>query len=150
MLRDELIKQRQDTKDDIEQNLKALREASSQGDRSENQDFTTATEKAHNLQIQLSQVEMQLNEMSKVRMEDKYKHIGMIVYYTTVQLYIPSMDKRMVVKMYPGKISDISKGILAEECAIGRAIWKREKGDTVYVTEQTTGEELKYVIEDFY
>ena len=149
-LKEELIQQRQIILDETEENLRDLKEASSQGDRSENAAFTAATEKAQDLQIQFANVEKQINEIENMRKESNYKNIGMVVYYTTVLLEVPARNKQFVLKLYPNGVSDIDKGILARNCAVGQAIWQKAVGDSFYVVDKMTGEDLQYVIKDFY
>lgn len=149
-LKEELFEKREIIRKEMEENLQDLKEASSKGDRSENAAFTSATEKAQDLEIQYANVEKQINQIEKVRKEEKYKNIGMVVIYTTVLLEIPEKNKQIVLKLYPEGVSDVDKGILARDCAVGKAIWHKTIGDSFYVTTKLTGSQLKYIIRDFY
>jgi transcription elongation GreA/GreB family factor len=149
-LKEELHQTKETIQQEMEMNLHELKDASSKGDRSENAAFTAATEKAQDLTIQLANVEKLLNDIENMKKEEKYRNIGMVVYYTTVLLYVPAKNRRFVLKLYPNGVSDIGKGILARNCAVGKAIWQKHKGDEVFVIDKCTGEDLKYIIEDFY
>lgn len=149
-LKGELYHNREIIQIEMEKNLQDLKDASSKGDRSENAAFTAATEKAQDLTIQLANIEKQINDINSVRKEENYRNIGMVVYFTTVLLRVPSKNKSFVLKLYPKGVSDIAKGILAKDCDVGKAIWQKRKGDEVYVVDKRTGEDLKYIIEDFY
>lgn len=149
-LKEELIQNRAVIQAEMEDNMGDLRDAASKGDLRENAAFTAATEKAQDLMIQLANIDKQIAAISNLHKEDKYKNIGMVVYYTTVLLDVPAKNRKFVLKLYPNGVSDIAKGILAKDCSVGQAIWQKCKGDVVFVTDKQTGEELKYIIEDFY
>lgn len=149
-LKEELIRNRSIIQEEMDDNLKDLKEAASKGDLSENAAFTAATEKAQDLMIQLANINKQIAAISNMHKEDKYKNIGIVVYYTTVLLDVPAKKKKFVLKLYPNGVSDVAKGILAKDCSVGQAIWQKHKGDVVYVVDKCTGEDLKFIIEDFY
>ena len=148
--KNKLYEDRDIVRKEIEDNLQDLKDASSQGDRSENAAFTAATEKAQDLQIQYANIEMQINEIEKLRKEENYKPIGMVVYYTTVLLEVPEKNREFVLKLYPGSVANIDKGILARNCPVGQAIWRKTKGESFYVPDRMTGAPLKYIIKDIY
>lgn len=146
----ELYEKREIIRKEMEENLQDLKEASSKGDRSENAAFTSATEKAQDLEIQYANVEEQINQIEKVKKEEKYKNIGMVVLYTTVLLEVPEKNKQLVLKLYPKGVSNVDKGILAMDTAVGKAIWHKKINDSFYVTTKMTGSQLKYILKDFY
>lgn len=145
---DKLESEKSDITDEMDKNLQDLRDASSKGDRSENAAFTAAVEKVSDLNAQLANVNKQLQQIKSLKKEDKYKNIGMVVYYTTVLLEVNG--KQFIFKLYPGEVSAIEDGILSSECRVGKAIWKKKVGDIVSVRHKVTGENLKYKIVDMY
>lgn len=146
--RERLISHREQIIDEMSRNLEDLKEASNQGDRSENAAFTSAVEKVSELNGQLANVEKQLAEINSITDEDRYKPIGMVVLYSTVLLRTVIGD--IVLKLYPGEVSSIEDGILAQNVPVGKAIWAKEKGDTFSVRHKVTGEQVVYEILDLY
>lgn len=122
-----------------------LRVASAQGDRSENAEYTAATEALQKLRMALGNIEAQLKSMESKDDECEYVPIGMIVMYTTFLLK-DNKGEVFVFKMYPDNVSDIDGCMIAKNGNLGTALWLKQPGDVVSVTHNITGKEFKYEI----
>ena len=135
--------------EEAEANLEALRQAANEGDTSENQAYTTALEKVSDYDTQLRNVMKQISDIEIMQSNDNYKSIGLVVLGTTIKLQINNGDS-LIVKLYRGDISDIDKGMLAQNSKVGRALWKKKIGDVVKVIHRVTGESIEYRILDLW
>lgn len=147
-LRKKLYEDKEKVNREIADNLEDLKAASAKGDHSENAAFTNAIEKLGALNGQLALIIKQISEIEAMDGESRYKPIGMVVYFTTMLLQQGTTE--LVLKLYPGEISAIEDGVLAEKCELGRAIWNKEIGDVVTLTHRVTGNPITYKIVDMY
>ena len=85
-----LIQELEDQKNNtimlLEKTTEEFKEASAQGDRSENAAFTEATTKLSMYNVTLSLIDTRIRSIKYKVQEEKYVPIGMIVTYTTVLL----------------------------------------------------------------
>ena len=148
-----LIQELEDQKNNtimlLEKTMEEFKEASAQGDRSENAAFTEATTKLSMYNVTLSLIDTRIRSIKYKVQEEKYVPIGMIVTYTTVLLRVQD-GREFIVKLYPEGVSDVVRGIFSTDSPLGVALWKKEIGDIITLEHKTTGELIQYTIIDIY
>ena len=144
----EIEERKKDIAREIELTTEDLKEASAKGDRRENAEFTDALERLSQLNIQLSNIDMQSKELRALDESEEYEPIGLVIPFATCRLCVAG--EVFVLKLYSGNISDISKGVLAQNSPVGQAIWLKPAGATVAVEHRLTGEPVIYNIEEIY
>lgn len=138
-----------ETRERIKVSSQELSAAISQGDLSENAEYTAAINTLKSARIEESKLIQQLEAMDIDTTVDNYSNIGLVVLYTTV-LLTDTYGTSFVVKLYPKNISDVENCIIDVQSRIGAGIYLKKKGDKVSVKHKGTGKTIEYVIKDFY
>lgn len=138
------------TQQEIEETTQELNKAIAMGDLSENAEFSAAVKQLKELRIAYVTINTRLNAIGSNRKKSNYQHIGLIVVGTTVQLHDEVNNIDYVFKLFPENISDVNNGIIDSLSRIGKAIFRKEKGQTVIVEDHMTGFLITYRIVDLY
>lgn len=146
----ELLKRKQQISDDIQSYTDDYREANTHGDRSENAAFEEAVKNLQRANADYAEVESNLSAVNLVKDLEKYVPIGVVVLYTTVHLRCLEDNTEYVYRIFPKGVSDLERGIMAEDTRISKALMGKTKGDIIRISHIVESEELSYVIEDIY
>lgn len=133
----------------LEKTTEEFKEASAQGDRSENAAFTEATAKLSMYNITLSMIDTRIWSIKNKVHEERYIPIGIIVTYATVLLRVQD-GREFVIKLYPEGVSDVGRGIISIDSPLGIGLWRKEIGDVITLEHKATGELIRYTIIDIY
>lgn len=146
--RNDLLESQRRVLKEIEVTNEELRAAVADGDLRENSAYTNAVEKLSQLNAQMLNISVQSKEIAAIPEDEVYKHIGLIVLFSTMRLRVRSEE--FVFKLYPGTVSAVEKGILAQNSPVGRAVWMKKAGDIVRLEDKDSGEPIEYEILEVY
>lgn len=135
---------------DIDSYTEEYRIANTHGDRSENAAFEDAVKNLQRANSEYSEIANNYNATEAVKDINKYSPIGVIVLYTTVQLKCLDDGSIYIYRIFPKGVSDLERGIMAEDSRIGKALMGHTKGETIKVVHNVKGSEYNYIIEDIY
>ena len=136
--RNDLLESQRRVLKEIEVTNEELRAAVADGDLRENSAYTNAVEKLSQLNAQMLNISVQSKEIAAIPEDEVYKHIGRV------------RSEEFVFKLYPGTVSAVEKGILAQNSPVGRAVWMKKAGDIVRLEDKDSGEPIEYEILEVY
>ncbi len=124
------------------------RVASSFGDRRENAMLDAAVEKMNIINSKIIVNEKRLSQMGIMDDLSLYNSVGIVVLYSTVRFTCDGHE--FIYKIYPGELSYLDIGIMAETSRVAQALMGHVVGDVVGVDHSARSETLNYKIEEIY
>lgn len=122
--------------------------ASEFGDRRENAMLDAAVEQMKIVNSKIIINEQRIKQMETVDDLSLYNSVGIVVLYSTVRF---SCDgEEFIYKIYPGELSYIDIGIMAEKSRLATALMGHAVGDVIGVDHSARNETLYYKIEEIY
>ena len=112
-------------------NIRAIEEARSHGDISENAEYQAAKERQSFLEGKINELQDVINRSEVVEPEDEPP--GRVVFGRTVVLYDVDSDREVTYKLVGPYESDPEKGRISVTSPLGQALIGREPGDAVKV-----------------
>jgi transcription elongation factor GreA len=112
-------------------NIKAIEEARSHGDLSENAEFHAAKEKQSFITGRINELQMVINQAEVIEVDDSPS--DRVVFGRTVVLYNIETDEETAYQMVGPYESDPEAGRISVTSPIGRALIGRQEGDEVKV-----------------
>lgn len=122
--------------------------ASEFGDRRENAMLDAAVEQMKVVNSKIIINEKIIKQMSTVEDLSRYNSVGIVVLYSTVRFTCDGEE--YIYKIYPGDLSYIDIGIMAENSRLATALMGHAVGDVVGVDHSARNETLYYKIEEIY
>lgn len=142
----DLLNKAQERQDEVTAEYRA---AYAHGDASENAALSESIMQLGQNSQTIEQYSKQLESLVRCVGEERYNSIGMVKIYTTVHLRSQDSNEYFV-KIYPAGVSAISRGIMAADTDIAKAIMNHKKDSSVQVEHKATGKAIKYTIVDLY
>jgi len=110
-------------------NIKAIEEARSHGDLSENAEYHAAKERQSMLEAKINELEMAINKSEVI--ETDTAHAEKVVFGVTVELRNMATDKSVSYQLIGPYESDPDSGKISVASPLGRALIGKEEGDEV-------------------
>jgi transcription elongation factor GreA len=117
------------------QNIKAIEEARSHGDLSENAEYHAAKERQGILEAKINELEMAINRSEVI--EINHESIDIVVFGVTVELRNMATDKNVAYQLVGPYESDPDSGRISIVSPLGKALIGKEEGDEIKL--QTPG-----------
>jgi len=112
-------------------NIRAIEEARSHGDISENAEYQAAKERQSFLEGRINELQDVINRSEVIEPDDE--PADRVVFGRTVVLYDVAADKEVTYKLVGPYESDPEKGRISVTSPLGQALIGRETGDAVKV-----------------
>jgi len=111
------------------QNIKAIEEARSHGDLSENAEYHAAKERQSMLEAKINDLEMSISRSDVI--ETNNENVDMVVFGVTVELRNMATDKNVAYQLVGPYESDPDSGRISIVSPLGRALIGKEEGDEI-------------------
>lgn len=152
ILKQEIEEQLERIRGDSEIVKDEWRHAIADGDLRENAAYDAAVDEMKSLREEESKLLTQLEDIKQADPK-RYRPIGLVTPYSTILLEINTTEvhnMKMVIKLFPGNISNMEKGIVSCESRLGKQLMKKKVGDTVNLSDLETSDICKYTILELY
>jgi transcription elongation factor GreA len=113
--------------------IRAIAEARSHGDLSENADYDAAKERQGFIEGRIAEVESRLAHAQVINPADIYDHEGRIVFGATVDLEDVSSGEKVTYQIVGDDEADIKLGKVSVSSPIARALIGKHEGDAAEV-----------------
>ena len=110
-------------------NIKAIEEARSHGDLSENAEYHAAKERQGILEAKINELEMAINRSDVI--EITAESVDMVVFGVTVKLRNLATDKDVAYQLVGPYESDPDRGRISIVSPLGKALLGKEEGDEI-------------------
>lgn len=152
ILKQEIEEQLERIRRDSEVVKDEWRHAIADGDLRENAAYDAAVDEMKSLREEEVKLLTQLEDI-KAADPSRYRPIGLITPYSTVLLQINTTEvhnMEMTIKLFPGNISNMEKGIVSCGSRLGKQLMKKKVGDVVNISDLETSGICKYKILELY
>ena len=129
-LRAELKKLKSEDRPNV---IKAIAEARSHGDLSENAEYHAAREQQSFIEGRINEIENRLSNAEVIDVT-KLNASGKVVFGSTVELEYEESGAKVVYQLVGDDEADIKKGLISVSSPIARALIGRSEGDVADVT----------------